>query len=110
MKPTALEFLVCPACKSELALHARLQQGPNILEGTLGCRQCAVEYPILRGIPRFVREPSYASSFGYQWRWFRTVQLDSLNGEGESEWGLAATSGWVERELRVRRVLLCRVV
>ena len=98
MKPTALEFLVCPACKSELALHARLQEGPNIVEGTLECRQCVVEYPILRGIPRFVRETSYASSFGYQWRWFRTVQLDSFNGTNESERTLAATTGWTDED------------
>ena len=98
MRPTALEFLVCPACKSELALHARLQEGPNIVEGTLECRQCVVEYPILRGIPRFVRETSYASSFGYQWRWFRTVQLDSFNGTNESERTLAATTGWTDED------------
>ena len=68
------------------------------MEGTLECRQCVVEYPILRGIPRFVRETSYASSFGYQWRWFRTVQLDSFNGTNESERTLAATTGWTDED------------
>jgi SAM-dependent methyltransferase len=105
MKPTALKFLVCPGCKIELELQVQLQQGPEVVEGGLSCRECGVEYPILRGIPRFVKQGAYASSFGYQWNWFRTVQLDSLNGTDESERFLEATTGWKTEDYQSRLVL-----
>ena len=37
----------------------------------------AVAYPIHKSVPRFVSTNTYATSFGYQWHRFRTVQLDS---------------------------------
>lgn len=105
MKPTAVKFLVCPACKSELELRVWLQQGPEVMEGSLSCRECGAAYPILRGVPRFVGTGAYASSFGFQWNWFKTVQLDSLNGTKESERMLEATTGWTEEDYNDRLVL-----
>ena len=105
MKLGALNFLVCPSCKSELELRVQLQQGSEVVEGNLSCGQCGVEYPIVRGIPRFVKTGAYASSFGYQWSWFRTVQLDSCNGTHESERTLAETTGWKEEDYKGRLVL-----
>jgi SAM-dependent methyltransferase len=46
------------------------------------------------GVPRFVPDGAYARSFGSQWNWFRTVQIDSLNRTAVSERGLRATTGW----------------
>jgi hypothetical protein len=40
-----------------------------------GCR-----FPVIRGIPRFVSDDLYASSFGLQWNTFRKTQLDSCTG------------------------------
>ena len=37
--------------------------------------------PIVDGIPRFVREPTYADAFGMQWNTFRSTQLDSRTGD-----------------------------
>jgi uncharacterized protein YbaR (Trm112 family) len=48
MKITALEFLVCPECKEELDLQARIKQGAEIIEGALSCRRCRAEYSISR--------------------------------------------------------------
>jgi SAM-dependent methyltransferase len=48
---------------------------------------------------------NYAASFGRQWNWFRTVQLDSSSGTGESHRALAATTGWSEEDYRGRMVL-----
>jgi SAM-dependent methyltransferase len=48
---------------------------------------------------------TYASSFGRQWTWFRTVQLDSMNGTDESARTLRACTGWSAEQLRGRRVL-----
>jgi SAM-dependent methyltransferase len=76
-----------------------------VLEGRLTCEDCGRFYPITRGVPRFVEEPSYAGSFGRQWAWFRTVQLDSVNRRPESDAALAATTGWSAHEYAGRRVL-----
>ncbi len=105
MKPSALKFLVCPACQTELTLQARLWEGSEILEGRLTCGGCGAEYPIIRGVPRFVKAESYASSFGRQWNWFRTVQLDSCNGTRESESTLESTTGWKAEDYQGRLVL-----
>jgi len=105
MKPAALKFLVCPACKSALELRAGARQGAEILDGGLWCRQCRVEYPVLGGVPRFVATEGYAVSFGRQWNWFRTIQLDSFSATRESERMLEATTGWRADDYRGRLVL-----
>jgi SAM-dependent methyltransferase len=56
-------------------------------------------------VPRFVSAGGYAGSFAYQWRHFRSVQLDSLNGRDESDRSFLATTGWTAEGLRGRRVL-----
>jgi SAM-dependent methyltransferase len=38
------------------------------------------EFPIINGVPRFVRSNDYATSFGLQWNKFRKTQLDSYTG------------------------------
>jgi len=98
MKHRALNFLVCPACKSTLDLITDEQDGQEILKGTLRCLRCQAIYPIVRGVPRFVGTGSYASSFGRQWTWFRKVQVDSLNGSCESARALLATTGWQDSD------------
>ena len=37
-------------------------------------------YPVLRGVPRFVRDEGYCSSFGFQWGRYSTDQIDSATG------------------------------
>lgn len=105
MKPAALDIFVCPTCKGTLDLQVIAQDGREVLEGTLTCRGCGAEYVVTRGVPRFVERSAYAGSFGFQWNWFRTVQLDSANGTNESERTLAATTGWTEADYRERLVL-----
>src|SRR5713226_3486027 len=105
MKSTALRFLVCPACKSDLALQIGVAREAEILEGGLRCRDCDVEYAIRRGVPRFVDDGTYAASFGRQWHWFRTVQLDSQSGSDESARTLQATTGWTDADYQGRLVL-----
>lgn len=41
----------------------------------MGC-----SFEIKENIPRFVTRENYAQSFGLQWNWFRTTQLDSQTG------------------------------
>lgn len=105
MKTAALEFFVCPACKGTLGLRAIVRDGQEVIEGSLACRHCGANYAITRGVPRFVDRSAYAASFGFQWNWFRTVQLDSLNGTDESERTLYRTTGWTDEDYRGRLVL-----
>src|SRR6476619_6854401 len=101
MKLAALDALVCPTCKADLGVQAVTDEEREILEGTLTCSSCHAQYPIRGGVPRFVPDGLYANSFGRQWNWFRTVQLDSETGTSRSEEALrGATEG--RRGLRHR--------
>ena len=51
MKPDLMEILRCPLCRGELALTSRKTEGTEIVEGSLSCAKCRVEYPISDGIP-----------------------------------------------------------
>jgi uncharacterized protein YbaR (Trm112 family) len=51
VKPDLLEVLRCPVCRGELRLVAGRTEGDEILEGTLSCAACQVDYPIADGIP-----------------------------------------------------------
>jgi SAM-dependent methyltransferase len=105
VKPRLLDLLACPRCDGELTLAPAPVVDGEVLDGHLTCQECAQRYPIVRGIPRFVTDASYADSFGYEWRRFRTVQLDSLNCARESEMAFAAKTGWTAQDLSGRLVL-----
>lgn len=105
MKISALKFLVCPECKQEFDLQIRVKQEAEVMEGGLSCRRCPAQYPIVRGVPRFLQTGTYASSFGDQWNWFREVQIDSRNGTQESKRTLYATTGWRQQDYQGRLLL-----
>src|SRR5262249_25504546 len=105
VKATAIEVIVCPSCKERLSLRAAVRIDSEILEGSLACYGCKVSFPIRAGVPRFVPRGAYARSFGSQWNWFRTVQLDSLNTTAASERALRATTGWADADYRGRLLL-----
>jgi SAM-dependent methyltransferase len=105
MKRSALRFLVCPSCRDGLQLDAGREEDGEVMEGALRSPACGREYPVLRGVPRFVDSGAYAQSFGFQWDRFRHVQLDSRNGRRESERTLFATTGWTEADYAGRLVL-----
>lgn len=105
MKPSVLDVIVCPRCKGDLTLDTSVKEANEILEGSLTCAQCGQVYPITNGVPRFVPQGAYAQSFGYQWNWFRTVQIDSLNRGSESEEALARSTGWSDKDFQGARLL-----
>jgi SAM-dependent methyltransferase len=105
MKASALDVLVCPACKGDLNLRSAVLQEQEILDGTLSCFSCEVSYPIRDGVPRFVPGGLYANSFGRQWHWFRTVQLDSETGTSRSDDALRGATGWRDEDYQGRRLL-----
>lgn len=51
MKRSLMDILCCPVCKGELALRVDKEDVKEILEGSLHCKACKVDYPIHDGIP-----------------------------------------------------------
>jgi SAM-dependent methyltransferase len=57
------------------------------------------EAPVRNGIPRYVDDVDYASTFGDQWQRYRRVQLDSETGKSLSRDRLFAGTRWTPDEL-----------
>ncbi len=79
MKARLLEFIGCPDCGDDLALTSPVHDAAGeIVGGALRCERCRSEWPIIRGIPRFIDGVAgagdlrdvYADSFGHQWTTF----------------------------------------
>lgn len=49
-----MDILACPLCKAELRLDVTLEEGGEVITGTLTCTQCAEVYPIADGIPNLL--------------------------------------------------------
>lgn len=54
MKPDLMEILCCPVCRGDLTLTSTRTEGGEVLEGTLKCAHCRVDYPIEDGIPNLL--------------------------------------------------------
>lgn len=54
MRKKLMEILCCPVCKSELTLSVTEESGEEVLEGSLRCPACGVDYPISEGIPNLL--------------------------------------------------------
>ena len=68
-----------PKTRAPLTLEVEREENGNVIEGRFV--SSTAQYPIVRGIPRFVdhRAPEYADSFGYQWTRWPSVQFESRN-------------------------------
>ncbi|HEY3310227.1 MAG TPA: methyltransferase domain-containing protein [Anaerolineales bacterium] len=93
------DILVCPACGSQLSDNEGVD--PN----TLVCAKNGHTYPVLNGIPRFVEQDNYAESFGFQWKKFSRVQMDSFNGTNFSEERFRSITNWSREQLAGKLVL-----
>lgn len=79
MRRRLLEFIACPDCAGDLRVVEPIDDGSGeITAGKLACSACQTDWPIIKGIPRFIdgvrgeddlREV-YADSFGHQWTTF----------------------------------------
>ncbi|MDD1679265.1 MAG: methytransferase partner Trm112 [Methanomicrobiales archaeon] len=54
MRRKLLDILCCPVCKGELTLNVVEENDVEIVEGSLRCGTCRVEYPIIDGIPNLL--------------------------------------------------------
>ena len=108
MRPELIDLLECPQCASEkpLAVDGETGAEGTIERGELRCTACGARYPILDGIPRFVApEENYCGNFGYQWRQWRTLQIDRLSGHTLSEDRFLADSRWPSDWFAGKRIL-----
>lgn len=104
MRVDALDILCCPECQADLEIGSSDLRDGEIETGTLHCGG-GHQYPITRGIPRFVLPDSYANSFGFQWNTFRKTQLDRYSGVPVSRDRFYKQSRWTPDELQGTRVL-----
>ncbi|HQY63619.1 MAG: methyltransferase domain-containing protein [Myxococcales bacterium] len=105
MREKLLEVLAEPVTGATLRLRADQGSGDSIESGALISEATGKEYPIVRGIPRFVEGETYADSFGWQWNKFRGTQLDSVTGAGHSKARFDDETGWTEVDLKDKWVL-----
>lgn len=90
MKPSLLEFLVCPACGGALALASTTAEAGEVIEGTLSCGGCRAVFPVRRGVPRFVAGGEddavarTAEVFGWEWKAFSAI--DAHHEEQFLDW------------------------
>ena len=49
-----MDILCCPVCKGDLSLRVDAEDVKEVLEGTLHCPTCSVDYPIHEGIPNLL--------------------------------------------------------
>ena len=103
MKKEYIDLLICPICGSRFELdldNQSMDSSPRLI--CIGNRH---SYPISDDIPRFVDQGNYAESFGFQWKKFSQVQLDSYNGTSFSEQRFQQITGWTRNELDGKLVL-----
>lgn len=105
MREQLLEVLAEPGTGATLELRDARANGHGIEEGKLVSTQTGREYPIIRGIPRFVDPSNYTASFGMQWNAFRDVQLDTSAGGGHSRQRFDDETRWTEERLKGKWVL-----
>jgi SAM-dependent methyltransferase len=105
MKTSALEQYRCPACRGgDLKLTITEAIDGDVMEGELECPECAQQYAVKGGIPRFVPASNYADSFGFQWNVHARTQLDSYSGIPISADRLFGVTRW-DRNLTGQKIL-----
>jgi SAM-dependent methyltransferase len=79
MKPQLINYLCCPSTKQPLRLVAEESEGTEVITGKLVVQGSNEQYPIIKGIPRFVFHEkevysNYTKSFGHQWNHYNWLR------------------------------------
>lgn len=99
MHRDVVHVLACPDCHDRLHMKVDQESDDEVKSGSLRCRRCAGQFPIVQFVPRFVPDENYSSSFGLQWNRFRRTQLDSTTGRPITRDRFFAQSGWTGGEM-----------
>lgn len=105
MKRRLLKLVVCPKCKKELKLKVKEKVKTEIKEGELRCLGCGIKYPIVRFIPRFVKNDKEVENFSFEWQIHQTTQLDSFNINKISKTTFKDKTGFEKKDLKNKLVL-----
>jgi len=54
LKKELVKILCCPDCKADLELRVKKASKQEVLEGSLRCGKCKIDYPIEDGIPNLL--------------------------------------------------------
>lgn len=54
MKRWLMDILCCPVCKGDIILTVTEENEEEIIEGSLRCEACHLDYPIHEGIPNLL--------------------------------------------------------
>ena len=54
MKRADLDSLCCPKCRGAITPRLTKEQGDEVIEGTLHCASCQVDYSIANGIAKML--------------------------------------------------------
>lgn len=79
VKRNLLSLLACPVCHSRFETREQSADETGLIEGMLVCSGCRREFPIARGIPRFIygelgaEKEATAQAFGYEWTHYSTL-------------------------------------
>jgi SAM-dependent methyltransferase len=101
MQRTLLTWLRCPTCGGQLDADGTAER---IDSGSLRCSAAHV-FPVRKGIPRFVEEDAYTSSFSYEWQRFSKTQLDSFTRRTDTRDRLQASLNFPLEQLKGKLVL-----
>jgi SAM-dependent methyltransferase len=93
-KRLLVESLACAECRGALTIRA------DQLECTAGH-----QFPVVRGIPRFVSSDDYVSSFSFEWLKHKTTQLDRFRNDRSSEGFFRQKTGFEPKDLKGKLVL-----
>lgn len=96
MRVSDLNNYICRDCGSYILVYLKeqCQSFYEIWDGVVQCVGCGAEFPIIKGIPRFVPVDNYANSFGFQWNLHNKTQLDSNTGLPISKNRIFDVTGW----------------
>lgn len=106
MKYSDIDVFCCPNCRNSLkiiGIRESDKDSGEVLGGTVACINCNSAYPIIKSIPRFVNQDTYASSFGYQWKKFSRTQFEKRQRQ-DAESRFYITTNW-PKDLRGRVIL-----
>ncbi len=92
--PEVRDILCCPGCQGPLEQR----------DEAYSCPACRKDFPVVRGLLRFVEPENYADSFGYQWQHFDRTQLDHA-GRHLSEPDFRRKTGLTPEDLKGKLVL-----
>lgn len=91
MKPELLSIVSCPDCKGPFQLDNAVSDGSEIISGSLRCRACDADYPIVDGLPVILRDDRQTrrtrEAFERQWIWQKAGYFEDtiIYGQPEDE-------------------------